>query len=137
MQDIIEARVEKRTKGTYVPIGGTQLVTFMDDLNMPVKDEFGSQPPLELIRQWIDFGFWYDREKQLPKRIQKMFLLASMGPPGGGRMSISRRLQSRFNQINITFPTVNAAISSYLTLDLISSVSVSCVYFVFTCRTQI
>lgn len=78
----------------------------MDDLNMPVKDEFGSQPPLELIRQWIDYGFWYDRDKQLPKRVQKMFLLGGMGPPGGGRMSISRRLQSRFNQINVTFPTV-------------------------------
>ncbi|VDM31109.1 unnamed protein product [Hydatigera taeniaeformis] len=105
VQDIIESRVEKRTKGTYVPTRGTKMITFMDDLNMPVKDEFGSQPPLELIRQWIDYGFWYDREKQLPKRVQKMFLLGCMGPPGGGRMSISRRLQSRFNQINVTFPT--------------------------------
>ncbi|CDS41066.1 dynein heavy chain [Echinococcus multilocularis] len=105
VQDIIESRVEKRTKGTYVPTRGTKMVTFMDDLNMPVKDEFGSQPPLELIRQWIDYGFWYDREKQLPKRVQRMFLLGGMGPPGGGRMSISRRLQSRFNQINVTFPT--------------------------------
>lgn len=33
-----------------------------------------------------------------------MFLLAAMGPPGGGRMVISRRLQSRFNLINMTFP---------------------------------
>ena len=36
--------------------------------------------------------------------IQGMFLLAAMGPPGGGRMVISRRLQSRFNLINMTFP---------------------------------
>ena len=27
-----------------------------------------------------------------------------MGPPGGGRMIISKRLQSRFNLINMTFP---------------------------------
>lgn len=107
MQDIIESRVEKRTKGTYVPLGGTKMVTFMDDLNMPVKDEFGSQPPLELIRQWLDYGFWYDRGKQVIKRIQRMFLLAGMGPPGGGRMQISRRLQSKFNQINVTFPSVS------------------------------
>ncbi|VDN98570.1 unnamed protein product [Rodentolepis nana] len=105
VQDIIESRVEKRTKGTYVPLGGTKMVTFMDDLNMPVKDEFGSQPPLELVRQYLDYGFWYDREKQLPKRIQRMFILAGMGPPGGGRMPISKRLQSKFNQINVTFPT--------------------------------
>ena len=73
---------------------------------MPAKDTFGSQPPLELIRQWIDYGFWYDRLKQTVKQIRNMFLLAAMGPPGGGRMVISRRLQSRFNLINMTFPQV-------------------------------
>ena len=36
-----------------------------------------------------------------------MYLVASMGPPGGGRMVISRRLQSRFNLINMTFPQVS------------------------------
>ena len=36
-----------------------------------------------------------------------MYLVASMGPPGGGRMVISRRLQSRFNLINMTFPQVH------------------------------
>lgn len=35
-----------------------------------------------------------------------MFLLAGMGPPGGGRTVISPRLQSRFNLINMTFPSV-------------------------------
>ncbi|XP_021360073.1 dynein heavy chain 2, axonemal-like isoform X4 [Mizuhopecten yessoensis] len=104
VQDIIESRVEKRTKGVYVPIGGKKLLTFMDDFNMPGKDTFGSQPPLELMKLWLDYGFWYDRLKQTIKSIKDMFLLAAMGPPGGGRMVISRRLQSRFNLINMTFP---------------------------------
>lgn len=56
--------------GVYVPAGGKQMITFMDDLNMPSKDEFGSQPPLELIRQWIDYGFWYDRQKQTSKYVK-------------------------------------------------------------------
>lgn len=34
--------------------------------------------------------------------------MAAMGPPGGGRTVISPRLQSRFNIINMTFPTVRA-----------------------------
>lgn len=70
VQSIIESRVEKRTKGVYVPFGGKSMITFMDDLNMPAKDTFGSQPPLELIRLWIDYGFWYDRLKQTIKYIR-------------------------------------------------------------------
>ena len=70
VQDIIESRVEKRTKGVYVPVGGRKLLTFMDDFNMPAKDLFGSQPPLELIKLWIDYGFWYDRLKQTEKYIR-------------------------------------------------------------------
>ena len=78
VQDIIESRVEKRTKGVYVPIGGKKLLTFMDDFNMPAKDTFGSQPPLELIRLWLDYGFWYDRLKQVTKTIRVciLFLLS-------------------------------------------------------------
>ena len=56
--------------GVYVPIGGKQLINFMDDFNMPAKDTFGSQPPLELIRLWLDYGFWYDRAKQTVKYIK-------------------------------------------------------------------
>ncbi|EMP42548.1 Dynein heavy chain 2, axonemal [Chelonia mydas] len=74
VQNIIESRVEKRTKGVYVPMGGKSMITFMDDLNMPAKDTFGSQPPLELLRLWIDYGFWYDREKQTIKYIKDAFI---------------------------------------------------------------
>ncbi len=105
IQEIIEARVEKRTKGVYVPIGGKKMITFIDDFNMPAKDQYGSQAPLELIRLWLDWGFWYDRKKQTTKNIKDVILTAGMGPPGGGRTVISKRLQSRFNLINMTFPS--------------------------------
>lgn len=72
---------------------------------MPAKDTFGSQPPLELLRQWMDYSFWYDREKQVLREIREMYLMAAMGPPGGGRTEISERFQSRFNLINMTFPS--------------------------------
>ncbi|KAI9197259.1 dynein heavy chain and region D6 of dynein motor-domain-containing protein [Polychytrium aggregatum] len=105
VQTIMESRVEKRTKNIFVPIGGKQLIAFIDDLNMPMKDTFGSQPPLEFIRHWLDYGFCYDRQKQTVKFINDILLVASMGPPGGGRNPISARIQSRFNVINMTFPS--------------------------------
>lgn len=70
VQEIIESRVEKRIKGVYVPVGGKNMLVFLDDLNMPAVDDFGSQPPLELLRLWIDYGFWYDRQKQTLKSIK-------------------------------------------------------------------
>lgn len=72
---------------------------------MPKKDLFGSHPPLELIRQWIDYGFWYDRQKILPNQICEMQVLAAMGKPGGGRSEISKRMQSKFHIVNYTIPT--------------------------------
>ncbi|XP_068615161.1 dynein axonemal heavy chain 2-like [Brachionichthys hirsutus] len=104
IQATVESRLEKRTKGEFVPTGGKRLLLFLDDLSMPACDLFGSQAPLELLRHWIDYGFWYDRQKQTTKCVKDLFLLASMGPPGGGRTHISERLQSRFNLINMTFP---------------------------------
>lgn len=70
VQDAVESRVEKRTKGIYVPVGGKTMITFLDDFNMPSKETYGSQPPLELLRQWMDYGFWYDRLKQTRKYVQ-------------------------------------------------------------------
>jgi len=70
IQDLIESRVEKRTKGVFVPVGGKKMLTFMDDFNMPAKDAYGSQPPLELIRLWLDYGFWYDRVRQTVRYIR-------------------------------------------------------------------
>ncbi|KAF7643353.1 hypothetical protein LDENG_00241200, partial [Lucifuga dentata] len=77
-----------------------------------------SQPmtSLELLRLWIDYGFWYDRQKLTVKFVQDMFLLASMGPPGGGRTHISGCLQSRFNLISMTFPNDSQITRIYSTM---------------------
>ena len=104
VQDIIESRTEKRGKGVFVPVGGKKMLTLVDDLNMPVKDTYGSQPPLELLRMWLDYGFWYNRKTQAIVSVKDMVMMGAMGPPGGGRQEISQRLQSRFNLINMTFP---------------------------------
>jgi dynein heavy chain len=104
-QNIIEGAMEKRSKNKFGPAGGKKLVTFIDDFNMPQKDLFGSQPPLELIRQWIDYQGWFERKKQTWRYILDMQLIVAMGPPGGGRSKISGRLQSRFHVVNCTAPS--------------------------------
>jgi dynein heavy chain len=102
IQKIMEGKLDKRTKDTYGPPAGRNMITMVDDMNMPQKDKFGSHPPLELLRMWIQHGMWYDREKHLVKKVQDMQLLALMGPAGGGRTEISLRMQSQFHIINVT-----------------------------------
>ena len=49
---------------------GKRVIIMIDDLNMPKLDTYGSQPPIELLRQFLDFAGLYDREKMFWKGIQ-------------------------------------------------------------------
>ncbi|CAM9180031.1 unnamed protein product [Ectocarpus fasciculatus] len=107
VQDIIEGPMEKRSKDKLGPFGGKNLVVFIDDFNMPKLTSLESpfQPPLELIRLWMDYGGWYDRNKCSWKYVLDSQIVAAMGPPGGGRNQICARTQSRFALLNLTFPS--------------------------------
>ena len=71
---------------------------------MPKKEEYGAQPPIEVLRQWMDHQGWYNRaEKEKPfMKIEDLIFVAAMGPPGGGRSAITNRLQRHFNYLVYT-----------------------------------
>jgi len=107
VQNIIEGAMEKRSKDKWGPTGGKQLVILIDDFNMPQKTSYESpfQPPLELLRLWMDYKGWYDRIKCMWRFILDTQLIAAMAPPSGGRQVISARTQSRFHVVNLTQPS--------------------------------
>lgn len=69
-QEIIESKLEKKRKTILGAPTGKKVALFVDDLNMPKLDRYGSQPPIELLRQYQDFKGLYDREKLFWKQIK-------------------------------------------------------------------
>jgi hypothetical protein len=65
VQRNLEANVEKRTKDTYGPPPGKRLIIFIDDMNMPQVDEYGTQQPIALLKLLLERGGCYDRGKDL------------------------------------------------------------------------
>lgn len=84
-----------------------RMIIFIDDLNMPKLDTYGSQPPIELLRQLQDFGGFYNRaEEGMPfTELKDVTLAAACAPPGGGRNPISPRLIRHFCMFSIPAPS--------------------------------
>ncbi|XP_030074215.1 dynein axonemal heavy chain 10 [Microcaecilia unicolor] len=106
IQRNLEASVEKRTKDTYGPPMGKRLLVFMDDMNMPKVDEYGTQQPIALLKLLLEKGGIYDRGKELNcKFLRDLGFIAAMGKAGGGRNEVDPRFISLFSVFNVTFPS--------------------------------
>ena len=81
------------------------MTLFIDDINMPAVEEFGAQPPIELLRLMIDKGGLYDRKERFWKKIENTTVLACAAPPSGGRNELTPRFMRHFNMLNLPKPS--------------------------------
>eukprot|EP00072_Mus_musculus_P068674 XP_017170437.1 PREDICTED: dynein heavy chain 11, axonemal isoform X3 [Mus musculus] len=112
LQRILEKPLEKKAGRNYGPKGNKKLVYFIDDLNMPEVDLYGTIQPHALLRQHIDYGHWYDRHKIMLKEIRNCQYVACMNPMVGS-FTVNPRLQRHFTVFAFNFPSLDALTTIY------------------------
>eukprot|EP00398_MALV-I-01_sp_L67-1_P000508 gene508-474_t len=114
LADSLEAPLEKKAGKTMGPVGNSNMVFFVDDLNMPALDKYNTQSAISLIRQWMEYGHRWDTNKCELKDYQKTIFLAGMNPTAGS-FNINPRLQRHFWTCSVSFPEKGALAQIYST----------------------
>uniref|UniRef100_K3WA66 Uncharacterized protein n=1 Tax=Globisporangium ultimum (strain ATCC 200006 / CBS 805.95 / DAOM BR144) TaxID=431595 RepID=K3WA66_GLOUD len=93
----LESKLTKKRKTVLGADVNTRLVViFIDDINLPKVERHGAQPPIELLRQYLEFKGFYDRDKFFWKEVTDSVLLALGGLPSGGRHPVCPRFIRHF-----------------------------------------
>ncbi|XP_041836448.1 dynein heavy chain 1, axonemal isoform X2 [Melanotaenia boesemani] len=102
-QDYIDSKLIRRWKGVLGPPVRKHFIFFIDELNLPMLQTFGALPPFELLRQWMDYGGWYNR-KQIGtfNRLEDINFACAMGTPSGTQNNIAQRFTRHFNILSFT-----------------------------------
>ena len=106
VQDSLMSKLDKRRSYIYGAPAGKQLICFVDDANLPVRESSGAQPAIEILRQYLGHGGFYAVHPAVRfTGIIDVSLAIAMGPTGGGRNAISNRFMRFFNMIS--FPEMS------------------------------
>jgi dynein heavy chain len=115
-QRAIDGEIEKKQGKQFGPPGGKKMTVFIDDMSMPLVNEWNDQITLEIMRQLIELKGYYFLEKENRgdfKEVESLQYVGAMNHPGGGRNDIPNRIKRHFFIFNMTSPSVRSIENIY------------------------
>ncbi|KAH8251731.1 hypothetical protein KR038_005556 [Drosophila bunnanda] len=123
-QKMLDRPLEKKSGRCYAPSGPKRrLIYFVNDLNMPEVDAYGTVQPHTIMRQFMDYRQWlvrclsdiilgsymfsrlrYDRQRLQLKDIRHCQFAACMNPTAGS-FTVDPRLQRHFCVFSVAPPS--------------------------------
>jgi len=104
LQGEIDLPIEKMAGTMYGPPPGKHLIYFIDDLNLPYIETYGTQNAIALLTQLMAHGSCFDRaDLGMRKEICNVQFLAAMDPTCGS-FSVCERAQRHFATFNCAMP---------------------------------
>jgi dynein heavy chain, axonemal len=121
LQNSLEKPLEKKTGRTYGAPGNRRLIYFLgrhialidhgyrrwlvlDDFNMPERDQYYTVQAHTIVREYLDYQHWYDRQKLTLKEIRNCQFVLAMNQ-NAGTFHIDARLQRHFATFAVPFPS--------------------------------
>lgn len=105
LQNEMEGYIDKRSGNIFGPPMGKKMVFFIDDMNLPYVETYGTQNSIALLTQHMQYGSIFDRsDLGMRKQLMDIQYVAAMNPTAGS-FEICERCQRHFATFAIAMPS--------------------------------
>ena len=105
LQQEMESYIDKRSGTYFGPPMGKKMVFFVDDINLPYIETYGTQNSIALLTQHMQHGTIFDRiDLGMRKSLVDIQYIAAMNPTAGS-FEICERCQRHFATFAISMPS--------------------------------
>ncbi|RYG70338.1 hypothetical protein EON64_00425, partial [archaeon] len=105
LQQELELPIDKRSGRRYGPPASKRLIFFIDDLNLPYVETYGTQNAIALLTQHMSYGTIFDRgDLGLRKELVDIQYMAAMNPTAGS-FTVCERAQRHFATFACLMPS--------------------------------